>query len=251
MTCLRTASADEAQKPTPAEQALALHDEALELYDRGEYRAAIQRLQDALELDPKGKELVYNLALIHERLAEVDTAERYYRRYLEMERDPKLRARVEATLRRIEGARKDFAPPPPPKKQKAPPPQPPPLPRVEARAPLSPWFYASSGVAAGSLLAGVVLGISAVAGDPGADATTGQGVGVDDLRAAANAAHTRAVIADVFFASSALMTGVAIYLYSRSSNTTNTTQPLPSASTRPPSVSLGLAFGRAGVRVLF
>src|SRR5438105_2475762 len=60
-----------------------LVDEALGLYERGEYRAAIAKLEAAVELDPKGAELVYNLGLIHERLGEIELAEGYYRKDLE------------------------------------------------------------------------------------------------------------------------------------------------------------------------
>ena len=59
-------------------RAVELHDQASALYEKGRYRAAIEKLEAALALDPTGKELVYNLALIHEKLAELDAAHAYY-----------------------------------------------------------------------------------------------------------------------------------------------------------------------------
>lgn len=97
------AAAEEKQRRV--EQAVALHDEARALYQRGEYRAAIRKLEEAARLDPEGKELVYNLAVIHEKLAELPAAEAYYRRYRDMEKDPKAREQVDAVLRRLEGAK--------------------------------------------------------------------------------------------------------------------------------------------------
>ncbi len=80
-----SASEQDARK----KQAMTLHDEARELHAQGRYRAAVARLEAALALDPEGKELVYNLALIHERLGEVEPALRYYQRYLAMETAPR------------------------------------------------------------------------------------------------------------------------------------------------------------------
>ena len=66
-----TAAADPAkEKRSRQVRAVELHDEAKDLYERGLYRRAIAKLEAAIELDPDGKELVYNLALIHEKLAE-------------------------------------------------------------------------------------------------------------------------------------------------------------------------------------
>ncbi|HEY4118216.1 MAG TPA: tetratricopeptide repeat protein, partial [Byssovorax sp.] len=83
-----------AKSDAAIERAQALHDEAARLYERGEYRDAIAKLETALALDPSGKELVYNLALIHERLGEFDDATRYYEQFLPMETDPKVREKV-------------------------------------------------------------------------------------------------------------------------------------------------------------
>src|SRR5690242_15658561 len=55
---------DRAPRP---KKAMALHDEAWALYEEGRYRAAIDRLEAALRLDPDARELVYNLAVLHEK----------------------------------------------------------------------------------------------------------------------------------------------------------------------------------------
>lgn len=200
-------------------RAVELHDEARVLYERGEYRAAIARLEAALELDPRGGELVYNLALIHEKLAEVDVAERYYRKYLEMETDPKVRERVNGILKRIEGAKKELADrraaeaaaqaPPAPAGSEAPAPPPP----AESGRRMGPWALVAGGVGVGAAMVGTVFAISAVASHPGEGATTGGGVSVKDLEDDAASAHARAVVADVAFIVSAVATGAALYLY--------------------------------------
>src|SRR6187399_432302 len=78
------------------EEARRHFDVALECYSRGRYRDAIAELEAARRLDPAGKDLVYNLALVHEKLGELEVALAYLRRYLGMERDPDERARTEA-----------------------------------------------------------------------------------------------------------------------------------------------------------
>src|SRR6185369_13944542 len=97
---------DAREKRERQTRALELHNEAKALYERGVYRRAISKLEAALALDPDGKELIYNLALIHEKLAEADIAETYYVRYIDMETDPKARERAEAIVKRLQGAKK-------------------------------------------------------------------------------------------------------------------------------------------------
>src|SRR6185437_8007900 len=120
-------AAPEADKDR-TKRAMALHDEAWVLYEHGRYRAAIERLEAALRLDPEGREINYNLALIHEKLGDLDEAAAYYRIYVEKEPDPRIRARIHATLRRIEGAAKEAAAQPLAPLPTPPPPAPPPPP---------------------------------------------------------------------------------------------------------------------------
>jgi tetratricopeptide (TPR) repeat protein len=186
--------------------AMALHDEAWALYEQGRYHAAIEKLEAALRIDPEGKELVYNLALLHEKLADVPQAEAYYRRYLDMETDPKARSRAQATLRRLEGMEKEVAaaaPRPP-----APPPPPPPPPR-----PVRPWVVATGSVAGVAFLMGSIFGLNALAKNPGRSPSTGPGVTIEDLQNDARTAHADATVADVSFLVMLAAAGTATFLY--------------------------------------
>ncbi|WP_437932869.1 tetratricopeptide repeat protein [Sorangium sp. So ce341] len=217
-------SQESAQKRSRIEQATALHDEAQGLYQRGEYRAAIAKLKAAVALDPEGKELIYNLAVIHERLGEIEQAERYYRRYLEMEALPKEREEVAAVLKRLQGAKRELSsakpPPPSPSPSAEAPTALPYLPRLPRRSvpangvrPYGAWLYVSGGIAAGSLVVGGVFAALAVARDPGSGKRTGGGVSVADLQADASAAHQCAVAADVALLVAGLSGATALYLY--------------------------------------
>jgi len=203
---------------TRAERAQALHDEAAALYERGEYRVAIDKLEEALKLDPSGRELVYNLALIHERLGDIDAAEGYYRRYLEMEKDARVRDKVHATLKRLEGARKELA--------RGGTPVTVPGPRaLEAAPPIEPlaeppqhrrykgWVIVLTSIAGSGLVASTAFGISAIAHNPGESARTGGGVSIGDLQANAATAHRDALVADVSFLTGAIAGVAAAYLY--------------------------------------
>lgn len=225
-------------------QAMALHDEARELHAHGRYRAAIARLEAALALDPQGKELVYNLALIHERLGEIDPAVRYYRRYLETETDPREREKIEGVLKRLEGAKQDLvvaagAAPPPAPEAAAP---------AAATSPRSfgPWVIVTGAVGAMGLFTGVVLGVSALARSPGASAITGPGVTADDLLADARAAHRQAVGADIALLIGLAATGAAvgIHLGSRAA-----AGPAPRAAS--PRIDLALGPLAGALRVSF
>ncbi len=195
--------ASTAEREQRQKQAMALHDEAWALYEQGHYHAAIEKLEAALRVDPEGKELVYNLALLHERLVEVKEAEGYYRRYLDMETDPKARSRTQATLRRLEGMEKELAPAAPP-----PAPSPPPPPR-----PVRPWVVATGGVAGVAFLTGSIFGLTALAKNPGHGATTGPGVTISDLQDRARSAHALAVVSDVSFLVMLAAAGTATFLY--------------------------------------
>lgn len=206
-------SASSSAPESAKEKALKLHDEARDLYDRGEYRKAIQKLEQAAALDPTGKELVYNLGLIHEKLGDVDEAARYYEKYLDMETDLELRERAENARRRLAGARKDLAP-----KvivvQKEAPKRPPPIqPPVEVRRPLAPMVVVSAAVAVSAFVASGVFAVAASEKNPGSDATTGNGVSADDLADRARAAHREAIVADVGLAVGGVAAATALVLY--------------------------------------
>ncbi|APR76496.1 Hypothetical protein A7982_01843 [Minicystis rosea] len=191
-----------------AKRAMLLNDEAWALYEEGRYRAAIEKLEQAQSLDPNGKDLVYNLALIHEKLANLKQATAYYRRYLEMESDPKARARVQATVRRLEGAQREGS---------ASPSAAGPLAARDAAPagsrPLRPTVIAAGSFAGAALLVGTIFAVSAVARNPGSSPHTGDGTGIQTLQAEAHTAHAHAVIADVSFVVAASAAVAATILY--------------------------------------
>ncbi len=198
-------SADD--KELNAREAMALHDEAWALYAEGRYRAAIDRLEAALRIDPEGRELVYNLALIHEKLGNLKEAATYYRKYLEMETDPKVKARIQATLRRLEGAEKETPAKPAPPLAVAAPAEP-----LPAR-PVRSWVAVTGGIAGAAFVVGSACGLYALSKNPGSNASTGNGVTIADLQADAHTAHTYAVVADLSFLVTAAAAGTALFLY--------------------------------------
>ncbi len=222
------------EKDARKKQAMTLHDEARELHARGRYRAAIARLEAALALDPEGNELVYNLALIHERLGEVEPALRYYQRYLAVETVPRERERIQGVIQRLEGAKQDLLVVREASLARAAPP--PPVGIVAQARTLGPGVVISGAVGAVGLLTGTILGISALARRPGAEATTGPGVTADDLVADAKAAHRQAVGADVALLIGLAGTGAALGFYFASRSA-------PSPRARPSAARIDLALG--------
>jgi tetratricopeptide (TPR) repeat protein len=100
---------DDAPKDSSAE-ARAHFAQARELYRTGAYREAIRELEVARALDPQGKELVYNLAVVHEKLGEIAYALRDLRAYQKMDLTPSEREKAESYERRLEGARREITP---------------------------------------------------------------------------------------------------------------------------------------------
>jgi len=80
------------------------------LYEAGNYDQAIQELETARALDPYAKDLVFNLGIVHEKALHIDKALHFYRLYLDMDLEPAERARAEAIVRRLEGARTHVQP---------------------------------------------------------------------------------------------------------------------------------------------
>src|SRR5262245_44887069 len=58
---------------------------AKDLYAAGSYREAVVELEAARALDPKAKDLVFNLGIVHEKLAKYDEAITYFRQYMDMD----------------------------------------------------------------------------------------------------------------------------------------------------------------------
>ena len=213
-------------------RAVELHDEAKALYERGLYRRAITKLEAALTLDPEGKELVYNLALIHEKLAEADVAEGYYLRYIDMETDPKAREHAQAIVKRLQGAKEKLkaeikergaasATPSVSASTAASTGAPAPSSRMP-----SPMVFVIGGVAIAAAGVGIGFGVSALANNP-ADASTGPKVTAYDLEMRARSAHTQAVVADLAFSASIVVGAAAALLYLLESRSATKLPPPP------------------------
>lgn len=245
-----TSSADAAKEKRERQaHAVELHNEAKALYERGLYRRAITKLEAALALDPDGKELVYNLALIHEKLAEPDLAETYYTRYIEMETDPKLREQAQAAVKRIQGAKvklkadlEERAAATSAPSSVASAPVVAGRPAQASRAP-SPMVLVIGGVAVAALGVGIGFGVSALATQP-VNASTGPHVTAYDLEMRARSAHTQAVVADLAIGTSVVVGLAASLLYLLETRTAPGVAPQPQGSASPP-----VARGPAAIRM--
>src|SRR5437867_553112 len=95
----------------PPAEAMELYRRGRAFYDAGRYREAVEEFQRAHAIDPAAPVLVYNIAVVYERLADLDRALEYYRLYLRFRIPADERHRVEAVARRIAGARSEVASP--------------------------------------------------------------------------------------------------------------------------------------------
>jgi tetratricopeptide (TPR) repeat protein len=193
---------------TPEQAAAHEHFErALALYRSGKYRLAVGELEAALGRDPAGKDLVYNLALVQEKLGDFDGAIASLQRFQGMEKDPAELERATQTIERLEGARAELAAVGP-----RVPSAPPPCPVRRVRGRLDPWVLGTGGFAVASLLVGTVFGVRALALDPRGE-STGPNMTFAALRDRAQRAHAAAVVADIAFSTSLLAGAAAATLY--------------------------------------
>lgn len=183
--------------------------EAVEAYRQGNYPRAITELERALALDPDGKDLIYNLGLVHERLGELDRALSYYQRLLALEEDELERARLVTLIERVQGAHALQQKPAP----GAPPEAPPAAAPARERGRLDGWVWGTGGVAAVALTLGVVFGLRAWALHPGGSPHTGPGQSSAEVHEDARSAHSLAVLADVSFGVALLSGAAAAGLY--------------------------------------
>ncbi|MFO0674804.1 MAG: tetratricopeptide repeat protein [Polyangiaceae bacterium] len=197
-------SAEPAAAPTPGEpkaEALKHFERARELYRDGSYKEAIVELEAAHALDRDAKDLVYNLALVNEKLIRIDDALRWMRQYSEMDLDQAERGRAELAIRRLEGAKKTLAEQRAADEKaakKATPERPTPTPmgRIDALT------ITAGAVSVVGLGVGSVAGILALSQKPKAGYVTGQSGTYQQLSDEASRAHTKAIVADVELTSS-------------------------------------------------
>jgi tetratricopeptide (TPR) repeat protein len=211
-------------------------------YGQGAYREAVNELEAAHVLDPKAKDLVFNLGVVHEKLSDIDEALTWFRLYTTMDLVPQERERADAYIRRLEGAKRELeekltAP------QQASPGEAVPsrvqptiqhpsplsalqLPRPVVVLPPGPYSTAprgridaltigAAGLSAVALITGVILAVQAEREQPTSPFVTGQGQNgtYSDLVHRVDLAWYEAIGADIAFGV-ALVSGVTTaYLY--------------------------------------
>lgn len=182
-------------------EAKAHFEAALVHYREGHYRSAVAELEAALNLDPAGKDLLFNLALVHEKLGQLDQAITALERYAELEKDARELERARQWIQRMKGARAELAPPAVPARA----PMPPPASVATTAAAVEPhsnkaWILATAGIAVAATTVGAIFGVRALSLRPGPNPSTGPGTSVEDLRAQQAEAESSALVADIAFA---------------------------------------------------
>jgi tetratricopeptide (TPR) repeat protein len=213
-------------------------------YGQGAYRDAIVELEAAHGLDPSAKDLVFNLGVVHEKLADIDEALKWFKLYTTMDLVPQEHDRADAYIRRLEGVKRELedkqAVPQPPNPDLAqppveptatsptkepPPPGPPhpplrqPVPPPAPSSPPSPagrvdgLTLGAAGLSTAALAFGIVVGVKAGQDEPPSGYTTGTNGTYSNLVNKTGQAHNEALLADVGFGV-ALASGLAAaYLY--------------------------------------
>ncbi len=208
-----------ADETSPANVAAARRhfDRARAYYAQGAYREAISEFEAAHALDPSAKDLVFNLGVVHEKLADIEDALKWFRLYASMNITEQEREKANAYLKRLEGAKKELdakqaaaaasasssnggTPPPPP-------PEKPQYGRLDA------YTIAAASVAVVGLGTGIVLGIKAEADKPPSNPVTGPNLTYDQLKNRTNQAHNEAIAADIGFGVAVAAAAVTAYLY--------------------------------------
>jgi hypothetical protein len=212
-------SAARADEPTPANVAAARRhfERARDDYAQGAYREAIDELELAHALDPTAKDLVFNLGVVHEKLADIDDALKWFRLFTTMSLTAQERERADAYIRRLEGAKRELDEKPPPL---PPPPSttgttsiPPPPPEHVAMGRVDAFTVGAAAVAVAGLTFGVVLAALAEHDKPPSPFITGRNGTYSDLVDAQNKAHREAVMADVGFGVAGVAAVAAAVLY--------------------------------------
>lgn len=197
-------------------------------YGQGAYREAISELEAAHALDPTAKDLVFNLGVVHEKLADIDDALKWFRLYTTMNLTTQERERADSYIRRLEGAKKELeakqaaqrqqqqqqqqaqegsgaAPPPPP---------PPPPPERPVHGRVDALTLGAAGVTTAALAFGIVMGVKAVQDNPSGTPVTGHnGLTYTDVVNHHDTAVREAILADVGFATAIAAGAATAFLY--------------------------------------
>jgi tetratricopeptide (TPR) repeat protein len=205
-----------ADETSPANVAAARKhfDKARANYGRGAYREAIGELEAAHALDPNAKDLVFNLGVVHEKLADIEDALKWFRLYVTMSLTPAEHDRADAYIRRLEGAQREIeakqadastsatTPPIAP-----PPPERPPGGRIDALT------IGAASVSAAALVFGIVMAAKAESDKPPANFITGKNGTYSDLVNRTSQAHSEAIAADIGFGTAIVFAAATTYLY--------------------------------------
>lgn len=176
-------------------------DRALELYRAGRYADALEQLVAAAKLDPNGKDLFFNLALVHEKLSQLPEAIAALERFRELESDPAERERARLTIERLRGA-EDAARAARPAHCAC---------SEPASSPASPGrpvalLVGAASLSVVSLVVGSLFGAKALADDVG-DVRTSPSLSIGQLRERGRRAQREALVADIAFAVGAASAG--------------------------------------------
>ena len=171
-------------------------ERALTWYRAGKYGRAIEELDAALARDPGGKDLVFNLALVQEKLGDLAGAIHSLERFQSMEKDPAELDRAAQTIQRLEGARAELLG----RESRLPvvPSAPAPCPAARTRGKFDAWVVGVGSFAIASWLVGSAFGVRAL---------------TLDARSQQKGAHDAAVIADFALATGLLAGAGTMALY--------------------------------------
>lgn len=238
--------------PEPPEDPIAAeaqmrYQHGRELYQEGRYDQAALELERALALDPDEPVLLYNLSLVHEKLDHFDEAIGYMRRYLDSGVEGEERTRVEAAIRRLEGARQHAAPTQPQIVHvpiRVQPPRPRPAPsfgRADA------VFFVTAGVALVAFATTAVTGAMALSEQTEVDRFyVGEDGDLSDRRAHELNANDLALVADVALVTGgvAAVTATLLYALRRGEPEREETGPTPSFGWTPDGGAVATVRGR-------
>jgi len=215
------------RKGNPPAEAVDLYERGRENYEAGRYHEAVGDLKAALELDPDSPNLVYNVARVSELLGELSEAIYYYRRYLSLLKPSEVteRARIEKTLRRLEGAKNDLQTASSEKGRESST-EPSSRTRLEAMDPLF-WTTASAGAAL--LVVGVVMGALALdAFDETSEFVVGRDGNLNERSSLASDAKLFALLADIgFISGSVLVVGAGALFFLKQPEVQTSASQLP------------------------
>lgn len=174
-------------------------DNALGLYRAGHYAEALEELKSAAVLDPGGKDLFFNLALVHEKLGQLPQAVAALERFRELETDSTERERASLAIERLKGA--ETATPVAPASE-------PVCPAAAAPPAGKPTtvLVGTASLAVVSLLVGSVFGAKALSDDVGETGTSAS-LSLGQLRERGRRAEREALVADIAFALAAASAG--------------------------------------------